>query len=152
MTIEPITGNEPIEDIQSPFAALVQFYAAFNGQNLAGMRSNWIQNDEAAMSNPLGGIKRGWADIETTYQKIFFGPAIVTVQFYDYTITSTENMFVAVGRERGSLEIGDTRINLLIRTSRIYRREQSLWKQVHHHGSMDDPTLLTQYQNIVLKA
>ena len=152
MNIDTITGNEQVEDKQSPIAALVRFYMAFNGGDMTEMKSNWLQNDEAVMSNPLGGIKRGWNDIETTYQKIFFGPATVTVEFYDYTITATDDMFVAVGRERGSLEIGDQRINLLIRTSRIFCREQSVWQQVHHHGSMDNPTLLSQYQDMILKA
>jgi len=25
------------------------------------------------------------------------------------------------------------------------------WKQVHHHGSIDDPRLLAQYQSAVLR-
>ena len=34
---------------------------------------------------------------------------------------------------------GETRIDLVIRTSRIYRQVEAQWKQSHHHGSIDDP-------------
>ena len=154
ITTQPITGQEsPIDtasDIASSLAALIEFYTAFNNQNLNLMQTNWLQTDEASMSNPLGGVKRGWVEIESVYSKIFNGPAKVYVEFYDYTINETESMFVAVGRERGSLEINGEIIELAIRTSRIYTRYETRWKQIHHHGSMDNPDLLARYQKAVL--
>ena len=41
-------------------------------------------------------------------------------------------------------------IKLAIRTSRIFKRMDNGWKQVHHHGSIEDPQLLEQYQSAVL--
>jgi len=149
-TTPPITGQEKILDFASPFGALTNFYAAFNGQNSGLMKSNWLQTEEASMSNPLGGIKRGWQEIESVYKKIFDGPATVYVEFYDYIIHATDSMFVAVGRERGSLDINNKTIDLSIRTSRIYTLHEAEWKQIHHHGSMDNPKLLAQYQKILL--
>jgi hypothetical protein len=55
-------------------------------------------------------------------------------------------MFVAVGSEKGSLEINNQTIDLAIRTSRIYTLHEAGWKQIHHHGSMDNPELLAHYQ------
>jgi hypothetical protein len=150
ITTQPITGKESPLDISSPHGALIDFYMAFNSQNLGLMQSNWLQTEEASMSNPLGGIKRSWREIESVYKNIFYGPAIVYVEFYDYTIHATDLMFVAVGRERGSLEFNGDIIELAIRTSRIYTRHETEWKQVHHHGSMDNPELLAHYQKIVL--
>lgn len=146
----PITGREDFGDSLSPFHALVQFYHAFNTRNITDMAENWAQTDEIAMDNPLGGIKRGWADIRSVYEKLFNGPASVYVEFYDYTIHEAGEMFYAVGRERGFFRMDGHEIALAIRTSRVFRRLSGRWRQVHHHGSIDDPKLLERYQSAVL--
>ena len=109
-TTQPITGQQGHIDTALPIGALTNFYKAFNNQNFNLMQSNWLQTEEASMSNPLGGIKRGWREIESVYQKIFSGPATVYVEFYDYTIYESDSMFVAVGRERGTLKINNETI------------------------------------------
>ena len=126
------------------------FYRAFNKRNFELMQDNWLQSEEASMANPLGGIKRGWDEIKTVYEKIFLGEAKVYVEFYAYSIHAAEGMFVAVGRERGSLSINGETLDLAIRTSRTYRMHNGHWKQLHHHGSMDDAALLAKYQTAVL--
>jgi len=144
-----ITGNEKFEDLSKPYQALVQFYNAFNNRNMTAMSNNWLQTSEIAMDNPLGGIKRGWVEIKSVYEKIFNGPAEVYVEYFDYTIHETNEMFYAVGRERGYFKIGADEITLAIRTSRVFKRVNGIWKQVHHHGSIENPDLLTRYQNAV---
>ncbi len=146
----PITGSETINKDVKPYSALVEFYRAFNEQNLELMTSNWDNTDESSMSNPLGGVCRGWDEIQEVYSRIFHGPAEVYVEFYDYSIHHTGVMFCAVGRERGRLRINGKEIKLAIRTSRFYRMECGRWRQVHHHGSIDDPALLAEYQSTVL--
>ena len=146
-----ITGNEPDGNLTSPIVALIQFYRAFNQRNMGLMATNWNNNDESVMSNPLGGIKRGWREISLVYDKIFNGPAEVYVEFYDFQIIETGEMFFAAGRERGYFKTEDVEISLAIRTSRIFMKDSAQWKQVHHHGSIEDPELLAAYQNVVLK-
>jgi len=58
-------------------------------------------------------------------------------------------MFFVVGRERGDFCLGETRVEFEIRTSRIYQLIDGTWKQVHLHGSIDDPGLLDQYQKAI---
>jgi ketosteroid isomerase-like protein len=146
-----INGSEIAISSTDPENALINFYHAFNNKNIELMKSNWLQTNEASMSNPLGGVKRGWDEIRHVYQKIFKGHADVFVEFYDFTVHETENMFFAVGRERGVLKENGTEIQLAIRTSRIYQKINNQWKHIHHHGSMDNPELLANYQNIILK-
>jgi len=146
----PITGSEEQGDLRSPFDALVQFYHAFNSGDLIEMSGNWEQSDNIAMDNPLGGIKRGWGEISEVYRKIFSGPAKVYVEYFDYNIHEHGEIFYAVGRERGFFQMGATRMDLMIRTSRIYRRVKGNWKQVHHHGSIEDAELLARYQSAVM--
>jgi hypothetical protein len=146
----PITGSEPIEDSAKPFNALAEFYRAFNTRDLKLMRANWTNSDEASMSNPLGGVRRGWESIQEVYSKIFSGPAEVYVEFYDYTIHQAGIMFCAVGRERGYFSLNGKRVDLVIRTSRFYRMDCGKYHQIHHHGSIDAPALLAEYQSAVM--
>jgi limonene-1,2-epoxide hydrolase len=145
-----IDGSESILIPNSPLAALSAFYAAFNERDLAAMEQNWLTTTSASMSNPVGGIKRGWDEIKTVYEKIFSGPATVYVCYHDFTIHESGDMFQAVGRERGSFKLPDTEINLAIRTSRTFIRVAGDWRQLHHHGSIDSPKLLERYQVAVL--
>ena len=146
---EPITGAEyQAGAATTPRAALAQFYAAFNGGDLELMAANWDQSADAVMDNPVGGIARGWAAIRPLYERLFSGPARVRVEFFDYTLHESEGLFYAAGRERGTLERDGQRLALAIRTTRVFRREGGAWRQVHHHGSMDDPALLKQYQEL----
>jgi len=145
----PITGREDKNGLSAPLQALVEFYDAFNSRDLEKMSKNWAQTDDISMDNPLGGIKRGWKEIQSVYEHIFKGPAKVYVEFYDYTIHEVGDIFYAVGRERGEFRDTETVINLAIRTTRIYKLIDGHWRQVHHHGSIDDPELLASYQSAV---
>jgi len=109
---EPITGREDLGDVREPRQALAQFYRALNSRDLVLLAENWEQSSDAAMDNPLGGIKRGWDEIRAVYERIFRGPA-------------------------------------RLRTTRIFRRAGDGWRQVHHHGSIEDPALLAAYQQAV---
>lgn len=143
-----ISGMECAEST-SPFGALSEFYRAFNNRNLDLMRRNW-HSEECVLDNPLGGIRRGWAEIEPLYQRLFSGEARVKVVFFDYTLHEGGDLFCAAGRERGTFEKGGEKIDLAIRTTRIYRHVGRRWRQIHHHGSIEEPELLARYQAVAL--
>jgi hypothetical protein len=148
---EAITGNENKGDLSAPYQALVQFYCAFNSKDIKLMSDNWAQSADIAMDNPLGGIKRGWGEIKQVYERIFNSAAEVYVEYFDYTINQTADMFYSVGRERGFFRLGNDEVQLAIRTTRIFRKLEGRWRQVHHHGSIDDRKLLNSYQSAVLE-
>ena len=145
----PITGQEDKTKLSATTKALSEFYDAFNSRDMEMMSENWAQFEDIVMDNPLGGIKRGWAEIRAVYERIFSGPAEVYVEYFDYTIHETAEMFYAVGRERGYFRLSGKEIQLAIRTSRIFRKINGRWRQVHHHGSIEDPQLLAKYQDAV---
>ena len=153
-----ITGeiDIPPEGISSEvYMSLHNFYKAFNNKDFTLIKENWLHSEEIAMDNPLGGIKRGLEEIEGVYKRIFSGKAKVYVEFYDYTIIEMQDAFCCVGRERGSIKVGDTEIKLAIRTSRVYKKVNvngtKEYRQVHHHGSIEDPALLKKYQELLLE-
>ena len=145
-----ISGEEHLDKDYCPTSALIHFYKSFNHTDLILMEQNWWHDDQVSMSNPLGSIKRGWNEIREVYNRIFNGPAQVYVEFYDYSIHQTDNMFCAIGKERGYFRRGDLEIELAIRTSRCYILADDQWRQLHHHGSIDQPELLKAYQQAVL--
>ena len=150
---KPVTGEETIPDSSNPLAVLAQFYRALNSRDLGLMQQNWDSSDEAIMNNPLGGIKRGWVEIGDVYRRLFASPKPYRFEFYDYTLQRYGEVFLAIGRERGRLETGDGRqLNLAIRTTRIFRWTDACWRQIHHHGSIEDAETLSRYQRIVLKS
>jgi SnoaL-like domain len=141
-----VTGREDPIDPREPLGALSEFYKAFNGRDLALMERNWISSDEASMANPLGGIRRGWADIREFYERFFQGPSKVNIEFHDYTIQCSGEIFYALGREHGMLQGDNLALELKFRTSRLFRFTGHRWRQVHHHGSIENPELLLRYQ------
>jgi len=145
-----ITGKEQLVDLTRPEQALAQFYQALNSRDLQAMQQIWDNSEDAAMDNPLGGIKRGWEQIRDVYARLFQTAAEYHFEFWDYTLHDAGEVFWAVGRERGWLEKKGQRLELAIRTSRIFRRTNGRWRQVHHHGSIDAPAMLQAYQEAVL--
>ncbi len=146
---EPITGDEELGDLSQPKQALIQFYKAFNGRDLKMIDANFATSDDVAIDNPLGGIRRGADQPHKMYEAIFKSPADVHVVFWDYTIDRVGDVFWAVGRERGAYRDGDVVRPLNIRTSRIFELVDGRWRQIHHHGSIEDAKLLEEFQNAV---
>ena len=61
-------------------------------------------------------------------------------------------MAVFAGRETGQFtDPGGRGVPLRIRTTRVFAYDQAAgrWGQVHHHGSIDDPDALRDYQDAV---
>ena len=146
---EPITGNEELGDLSQPQQALAQFYRAFNTRDLKMMDENFAHSDEVAIDNPLGGIRRGGDEPHKMYEGVFKSPADVHVEFWDYTIHRAGDVFWAVGRERGTYLDGEIVKNLNVRTTRIFQLINGRWRQMHHHGSIEDAKLLGDYQSVV---
>lgn len=147
----PITGREDGSDQREAAQALAQFYRALNSRDIELMQQNWTNSAEAAMDNPLGGIKRGWSEIQPIYEKLFASTGKYRFEFYDYTLHEANDLFYVVGRERGELDVSGRLMQLAIRTTRVFGRDaDGGWRQVHHHGSIDDPQMLAAYQQAVL--
>lgn len=145
----PVTGRESKEQLAPQMKALSGFYQALNNRDLSLMALNWAQTDEAVMDNPVGGIKRGWDEIKAVYAQLFSHPEPFWFEFHDYSYHEAGEVFYVVGRERGEYRAGQIDLRMAIRTTRLFRLIEGEWKQVHHHGSVDNAELLSQYQHAV---
>jgi hypothetical protein len=62
-----------------------------------------------------------------------------------------QNTVVFAGRERGEFTRDGVTVPLAIRTTRVFQYfgGELGWRQVHHHGSVDDPEALARYRRAV---
>lgn len=130
-------------------AALESFYYAFNNRDINILEAVWADHPLAQLNNPLGGILRGGTAVVELYARIFHGPARVEVTFGDIVEFLGETHAVFAGREVGTYTAsGGAAVPLSIRTTRYLRYDSTLrqWRQYHHHGSIDDPQALANYQ------
>ncbi len=140
----PDLDGSPIPTGDPLLLAVNAFYAAFNERDITAMERTWAS--DGILYNPIGGVRRGWPEIARVYERLFSGPVRVRVSFHDYSLRIDGNMAFVAGRERGVAARGDRTVSLAIRTSRIFARTPDGWEQVHHHGSIDDPARLAEYQ------
>ena len=151
-TISEITGTETRAKDGSPLDALIEFYRGFNAGDLDALAANWADGDAPSMDNPIGGIRRGWPAIREGYSKLFSGPATVHVAFHDFTSCGGSDWHVFVGREKGVCTTPTASLALRIRTTRIFVKTTGIWRQLHHHGSIEEPALLADYQRAIFGA
>ncbi|MBY3595529.1 YybH family protein [Rhizobium bangladeshense] len=147
-----ISGNERRAGDGGPLDVLIDFYHAFNSGDMKGLEAVWFDGEAPSMDNPIGGIRRGWASIAEGYAKLFGGAARVNVTFHDFSSQGGEEWHLFVGRERGVCWTPETRLDLAFRTTRWFVRIDSRWRQLHHHGSVEDPTMLADYQRLIFAA
>ncbi|MFQ5508533.1 MAG: YybH family protein [Leptospirillia bacterium] len=135
-------------------AALTTFYCGFNGADADLLREVWAEADKVRLMNPVGGVLDGADEVAALYARIFTGGVRVWVAYSDVTAYMAGDMVVFAGRERGEFQPrtddgGGSPLPLSIRTSRIFAYIDGRWRQVHHHGSIDDAELLAKYQAAV---
>jgi len=70
------------------------------------------------------------------------------VAFHDFSAQGNNDYHLFVGREKGLCETPAVRLELRIRTSRCFVKVRGAWRQLHHHGSIDDPAMLAEYQRV----
>lgn len=156
ITSEVFTGernlleDSSVEGLRGAKAALESFYYGLNGRNLAALDAVWHRNPHVQLNNPLGGVLRGETAIHDLYQRVVEGDIKVTVRFTDAIAYVANDMIVFAGREKGEYIVRGAKYPLEIRTTRIFGYTTEGWRQLHHHGSIDDPYMLSQYKAAVL--
>jgi ketosteroid isomerase-like protein len=133
-------------------AALETFYYALNNADLDVLSAVWSDDAYAQLNNPVGGILRSGSAIVELYQRIFASGIDLQVTFTDAASYLSGTTAVFAGREVGSYRGPDRdRHALDIRTTRVigWHRKHVRWAQLHHHGSIDDATVLADYQAAV---
>jgi hypothetical protein len=132
-------------------AALETFYCAFHRKSLDLLADVFAPDEHCTVFSPLGGTARGRHAILAVYEALFRGPDAVRIDLSDVIEYSGPDDLLFVGREEGEFVHGPISMPLSIRTSRLfhYFGAEYGWRQIHHHGSIDDATQLAAYQRAV---
>jgi len=144
-----VNGDEAKRADGGAVDALIEFYRAFNTGDLKALEAVWLAGSEPSMDNPIGGIRRGWDEIAKGYSKLFEGPATVRVTFHDFTSQGSDDWHLFVGRERGTCRTATEVLHVAFRTTRWFVHTNGAWRQLHHHGSVEDPKMLADYQKLI---
>jgi ketosteroid isomerase-like protein len=141
-----ITGKELPELVGTPLEALQEHYYAVNHRDAGVMARSWLDSSDVSCLEPLADIRRGWPAVADASRAMIGRATRVHLEFHDVTIHEVGDVFWAVGQERGWFKTGETRFDLAIRRTRIFRHVDGRWRQVHDHGSIGIPELLARYQ------
>lgn len=136
--------------IEGAEAALETLYHALNHRSLSLFRQMWLDDPFSQLDNPVGGIARGTDEIAALYARIFNGVVRVKVELHDVVRYATPEIVIFTGKEHGSFETDGRAEPLEVRTTRVFRYVDGLgWRQIHHHGSIDQADVLARYQTAV---
>jgi ketosteroid isomerase-like protein len=149
LKLDPITGEEDLRDLTHPRHALSQFYRAFNSQDLPMLEENWSCAEDVSMSEPIAGVTRGWPEIRRAYERIFSGPARLSLELHNYSLRISGDLFYAEGRELARHTGPGMNFETFLRVTRIFRHDSHHWRQVHCHGSIDEARQLARYVQIL---
>jgi SnoaL-like domain len=142
-----ISGRERDASPTEAAGALVEYYHAFNGQNMELLELNWIDSEEVSISGPVGGQQRGWASISRVYEQLFRLKAKPNIELHEIAIHQNGETFLCVGRELIRFQRGAILFEVSARSSRWFTLLYGRWRQVHYHGSIDNADQLREFNS-----
>jgi ketosteroid isomerase-like protein len=114
-----------------------RFYAALNRvlQGDAGpMLDVWSHTSDVTTMHPIGEREVGWEQVEGPWQQVASMSSGGQVAIKDPLIWVVGDLAYEVGTEAGSATIAGEAVSFGHRVTNIYRREDGVWKTVHHHA------------------
>jgi ketosteroid isomerase-like protein len=132
-----------------------RFYAALN-RGINGDTSEMFDicshADDVTAMHPLGGRQIGWADVRASWEMAAGAVDGGSVEVSDLQIILLGNEGAyTIGTENASATIGGTTASFAGRCTNVYRREDGVWKLVHHH--VDHlPDVAAAFQNALAQA
>lgn len=130
-------------------ATLETIYYGLNQADLPVLAAIWSDQDVAQLNDAIGGVARSATEIADVYRHIFASGIDLRLTLADVLIYDLGETVLFAGNEFGSYRRNDgRRVPLSIRTSRLFgwAGTRHRWAQLHHHGSIDDPFSLADYQ------
>jgi hypothetical protein len=71
------------------------------------------------------------------------------VTIHDFTGQGGNDWHLYGGREPGACKTPTETLDVSFRTARWFVRKNGTWRQLHHHGSVEDPKVLADYQRLI---
>jgi len=97
------------------------------------------------MDNPVGGIKRGGEQIRSVYERLFNSQVNTSSNFITTATMKPATSFMSWAESEGSTEPAKWFCTWESGRARSFRRIDGEWRQIPHHGSIEDSQLLAAY-------
>lgn len=98
----------------------------------------WTREDDVVLANPLGPPIVGWANVETEVRRVAatFTGAAQPMAFEEVSRVVTPDLGYVIGLERGRVQRrgSDDVVELALRVTTVFRREDDGWKLVLRHA------------------
>jgi ketosteroid isomerase-like protein len=132
-----------------------RFYAALNrgiNGDTSVMFDICSHAGDVTTMHPLGGRQIGWPEVRTSWEMAANAVNGGSVEVSDLQITLLGNdAAYTIGTETGSATVGGTTVSFSGRCTNVYRREDGVWKLVHHHVDLL-PDMAASFQNALAQA
>jgi ketosteroid isomerase-like protein len=127
-----------------------RFYAALN-RGLTGDTSEMFEicshADDVTTMHPLGGRQIGWFEVRSSWEMAAGAVDGGSVEVSNLQITLLgDGAAYTTGTETASATVGGTPVSFSGRCTNVYRREDGVWKIVHHHVDLL-PDVASAFQN-----
>lgn len=127
-----------------------RFYSALN-EGMTGDTSEMFEicshAADVSTMHPMGGRQVGWPEVRASWEMAAGSIDGGSVEVSELQITMLGNDGAyTTGTEIASATIGGTPLTLSMRCTNVYRREDGVWKLVHHHVDLL-PDVASAFQN-----
>jgi ketosteroid isomerase-like protein len=118
-----------------------QIYAmmnqAINGDISDVMFDIFSHADDVSVMHPVGGRQVGWPEVRASYEMAAGAATGGSIEVKDLKIAMLgDDAAYTTGTEIASVTIGGTPVSMSVRSTNIFRRENGVWKLVHHHADL----------------
>jgi len=119
--------------LEREHVALAEF---FHG-NTEPFKELYSKSDDATLANPFGGIAHGWQEVSTRIDRAasYFADAEL-VSIDTITVDQSGDLGFAFEIEHARARVGGraTVDDWNLRTTIVYRREDTVWRLLHRHA------------------
>jgi ketosteroid isomerase-like protein len=144
-------GKEVTMSVEEVRQASDRFYAVLNrginGEISDEMFDIFSHADDVSAMHPMGGRQIGWPEVRASFEMAAGAVDGGSVEVSDLQITLLgEDAAYTTGTEIASATVGGTPLTVSVRCTNVFRREDGVWKIVHHHVDLL-PDVAAAFQN-----
>jgi ketosteroid isomerase-like protein len=117
-----------------------EFYAALNAVlsgDVGPMENVWSHGPEVMIMHPLGGRQLGWAEARESWEQVAGAISDGEVTPTGLRVSVLGDTAFTICVERGQAKIGEQTVEINIRSTAVYRRENGQWKMVLRHADIE---------------
>jgi len=113
-----------------------KFYAALNRMangDAGALADIWSHDAGVTTMHPIGGREVGWDQVNASFTQVAQAAAEGRIELSDQLVRVAGDLAYELGNEKGSFKLAGRAVSIDQRVTNVYRRQNGVWKLVHHH-------------------